>query len=75
MTQAILGKSTMTKKVIILLMIVLAKVISYPFFVIIPSLNHMTTRGVPMQYFIADTHFFMKILFLSCDRPFQMWKK
>lgn len=51
MTQAILGKSTMTKKVIILLMVVLAKVISYPFFVITPSLNHMTTRRVTYAIF------------------------
>ena len=53
-TQAILGKSTMTKKVIILLMVVLVKVISYPFFVIIPSLNHITTRRVTVGVEVND---------------------
>lgn len=54
MTQAISEKSTMTKKVIILLMVVLVKVILYPFFVIIPSLNHITTRRVTVRVDVND---------------------
>lgn len=54
MTQAISEKSTMTKKVIILLMVVLVKVILYPFFVIIPSLNHITTRRVTVGVDVND---------------------
>ena len=45
------GKYSDSELQAILLMVVLAKVISYPFFVIIPSLNHMTTRRVTYAIF------------------------